>query len=364
MLREVYLNHSSVITGLGTLEQTWQSLLNHQSSIIKKAYFENSLLPETGLSLYQRDLVNTQANFTQYLMEQSLADFPKLPEDTFVIWTGIKNNAEWVESRYNEIPKPSYLSAYDLRAWVTEILGLKNGGMEINAACASSTIGCALAAQYIAEGKYDNILVVGADIVSRFVYYGFAALKAMTAEVCMPFDTQRNGLSLGDGAVALFLSAKRNSDIRISGFGITNDATHITGPSKDGAGLAKAISQAIEMAGQSPLSVEAFCAHATGTRYNDTMELLAARSVFGEKEPSIFGVKGSIGHTLGAAGGIEIAICQKCLLEGMLPPTVGCGLPESPNVVLEKTIFPGRTILTSNSGFGGINAAILMEHLS
>ncbi len=364
MLREVYLNYSSVITGLGSLEQTWHSLLEHQSGIVKKAHFENSLLPETGLSLYNREFLGTKANFTRYLMEECLTGFLKLPEDTFVIWTGIKNNAEWVESLNNESPKPLYSSAHDLRLWLTDILGLKNGGMEINAACASSTIGCALAAQYIAEGRYENILVAGADMVSRFVYYGFAALKAMKEEVCMPFDTQRNGLSLGDGAVALFLSAKRNSDIRISGYGITNDANHITGPSRDGAGLAKALTQAIEMAGRTPSSVQAFCAHATGTRYNDTMELLAARSVFGEDSPRIFGVKGSIGHTLGAAGGIEIALCQKCLLEGILPPTIGCSNPESPNVILEKVAFPGRTILTSNSGFGGINAAILMENVS
>lgn len=364
MKREVYLNYASVITGLGNLEQTWRSILKHQSGIVKKAHFENSLLPETGLSLYNRDFLNTRPDFTRFLMEECLIGFPKLPEDTFVIWTGIKNNAEWVESLHTKATVPTYSCAHDLRLWLMDILGLKNGGMEINAACASSTIGCALAAQYISEGRYQNILVAGADMVSRFVYYGFAALKAMREEVCMPFDSRRNGLSLGDGAAALFLSAKRDSDIRISGYGITNDANHITGPSRDGAGLAMALTQAIEGAGRTPSEVPAFCAHATGTRFNDTMELLAARSVFGENGPMIFGVKGSIGHTLGAAGGIEIALCQKCLLEKVVPPTVGCSLPESSNVLLEKAIFSGRTILTSNSGFGGINTAILMENLS
>jgi 3-oxoacyl-[acyl-carrier-protein] synthase II len=361
--RDVYLNNSAIITGLGSLDTTWHSLLNNQSSIMKKAHFENTLLPETGLALYKRDFSDFQTNFIPILMKECLAGFPKLPEDTFLIWTGIKNNGEKVESHYNGTPEPFYSSAHDLRCWLADILGLKNDGMEVNAACASSTIGCALAAQYIAEGRYDHILVAGADMVSRFVYYGFAALKAMKSEVCMPFDTQRSGLSLGDGAVALFLSAEP-TDIRISGYGITNDANHITGPSRDGAGLAKALFQAIKMAELDPSSIQAFCAHGTGTRYNDTMELLAAQSVFGENVPLLFGVKGAIGHTLGAAGGIEIALCEKCLREEMIPPTVGCRLPESPGVVLEKTAFPGRNILTSNSGFGGINAAILMENLS
>lgn len=363
MNRAVYLNYSSIVTGLGSLDQTWESLLNNQSGIVKKEHLKNSLLPETGLSLYQRNLSDLKMNFTQFLMEECLTSFPKLPKDTFVIWTGIKNGVEAIESLYNDAEMSRYSSAYDFRCWVTDLLGLNNGGMEINAACTSSTVGVALAAQYIAEGKYEHILVAGADMVSRFVYYGFAALKAMTADVCMPFDINRNGLTLGDGAVALFLSAERNSNIRISGYGITNDANHITGPSRDGLGLATALRQAIEMSDLEPKSIQAFCAHGTGTRYNDSMEILAIRSLFGDNSPKVFGVKGAIGHTLGAAGGIEIALCGKCLLEGIIPPTVGCKTPESPYVVLDKTIFSGNNILTSNSGFGGINAAVLMEKI-
>ncbi len=364
MKRDVFLNHAAIVTGLGTLNQTWEALLNHKSGIVKKAHFDNSLLPATGLSLYQRDFSNTPSDFTQFLMEECLADFPELPRDTFVIWTGIKNNVEVIESLSDGAAMPRCSCAADFRRWVSDRLGLAGGGMEINAACASSTVGAALAAQFIAAGRHDHVLVVGADMVSRFVYYGFAALKAMREDVCLPFDTHRNGLSLGDGAAALFLSTEPGSDLRVSGCGITNDANHITGPSRDGAGLALALRQATEMAGLEPGDIQAFCAHGTGTRYNDTMELLAARSLFGDEPPPLFGVKGAIGHTLGAAGGIEIALCGKCLSEGLIPATVGCTTPESPGVVLEETVFAGRNIITSNSGFGGINAAILMEKLS
>ncbi len=364
MNRDVFLNYSSITTGLGSLDETWEALLNNKSGIVKREHFDNWLLPKTGLSLYKRDFAELQVDFTEYLMKECLSGFPELPKDTYVIWTGIKNNAEAVESFYNGAEKPRCSSAHDYRSWLTHWLGLKNGGMEINAACASSTVGVALATQYIREGKYDHILVAGADTVSRFVYYGFAALKAMTEEICMPFDINRNGLSLGDGAVALFLSKERNSGIRVAGYGVTNDANHITGPSRDGAGLTKALRQAVEMSGLTPDAVQGFCAHGTGTRYNDSMELLAAHSLFGENSPKIFGVKGAIGHTLGAAGGIEIALCGKCLSEKIIPPTVGCKTPESPGVVLERAPFPGENILTSNSGFGGVNAAVLLEKLS
>lgn len=364
MKREVFLNYSSIRTGLGTLEQTWEALLNHQSSVEQKEHFENALLPRTGLSLYDREFSECNPNMTQRLMEDCLSGFPVLPENTFLIWTGIKNNVEAIESTYKKWELPQCTSAHDYRTWLTERLGLTSGAMEINAACASSTVGVALAAQYIAEGRYDHVLVAGADMVSPFVYFGFAALKAMKEEVCMPFDVHRDGLSLGDGAVALLLSAERHSDLRLSGFGITNDANHITGPSRDGSGLAGALHEAMRRAGLKPQDIQGFCAHGTATRYNDAMELLAVESVFGNNGPKVFGVKGAIGHTLGAAGGIEVALSGKCLGQGILPPTVGCKNPESPNIVLDKTEFPGENLLTSNSGFGGINAAILMERLS
>jgi 3-oxoacyl-(acyl-carrier-protein) synthase len=361
--RTVFLNHAAIVTGLGSLDSTWEGLLNGQTGIVKQTHFDNALLPQTGLALYQRRFTATKINFTRSLMTECLKGFPPLPKDTLVIWTGIKNSAEAIESLSYGTTMPDYSSATDLRRWLTEHLGLTGDGMEINAACASSTVGVALAAQYIAEGRYNHVLVAGADIVNRFVYYGFAALKAMREAICLPFDLNRSGLSLGDGAVALFLSAERHSDLAVTGYGITNDANHITGPSRDGAGLALALCQTIAMAGMQPQAIQAFCAHGTGTRYNDTMELLAAQTVFGDVLPPIFGVKGAIGHTLGAAGGIEVALCGKCLTERMLPATVGCCHPESSGVILNNTVFAGANIITSNSGFGGVNAAVLLEKI-
>ena len=143
-------------------------------------------------------------NLTMKLMSECVKGLPVLPKDTFVIWTGIKNDVEAVEALYNDGHEVIYKNAYEMRLALMEMLGLDNGGMEINAACASSTAGAGLAAEFIAGGKYDNVLVAGADIVSRFVYFGFAALKAMNENICMPFDVNRKGLSLGDGAAALF----------------------------------------------------------------------------------------------------------------------------------------------------------------
>jgi len=176
---------------------------------------------------------------------------------------------------------------------------------------------------------------------------------------------------LGDGAVAIWLtdaeSAARSGNklVEISGWGITNDANHITGPARDGCGLTAAIEGAFRMAGQLPEGIEAFCAHGTGTVYNDGMELAALATVFGKRKLPLFSVKGAIGHTLGAAGGIEAALCVEALKRGKLLPTWGleevepaasgqaAGIPQS---------FAGNNILSTNSGFGGVNAALLLKH--
>ncbi|MEJ5285290.1 MAG: beta-ketoacyl synthase N-terminal-like domain-containing protein [Brevinematales bacterium] len=360
MKREVFISYSNIITGLGNLDETWQAILERKSSILKKKHFENSLLESTGLSLYKRNFVEEKENFAHFLIINCLNNFLEIPKNTYVIWTGIKNSAEFIEKSLYKTRLPQYSSERDLLNWVIDYLGLKEG-MEISAACASSTVGISLASQLIAEGKFDNILVIGCDFVTKFVYYGFAALKAMTEEICKPFDKKRKGLSLGDGAFALLLSSEKRSKIRVSGWSITNDANHITGPSRTGDGLADSIKKVLKMSGLKEKEIQAICAHGTGTLYNDAMEIKAFNSIFSENVPITFGIKGSIGHSLGAAGGIEIALSAKCLLEDTILPTVGCDDPEANYISLVPINKKLKNIISCNSGFGGINASVLLE---
>ncbi|HPS03616.1 MAG TPA: beta-ketoacyl-[acyl-carrier-protein] synthase family protein, partial [Candidatus Sumerlaeota bacterium] len=151
---------------------------------------------------------------------------------------------------------------------------------------------------------------------------------------------------------------------RLTGWGIANDANHITGPARDGCGLIAAIQRALDEAQLSPDALGAFCAHGTGTPYNDAMELTALESVFGERRFPLFSIKGAIGHTLGAGGAIEVGVCLKALAERCVPPTTGLEHPEprAEGRACGKTQdFPNGAILTTNSGFGGINAALILE---
>jgi 3-oxoacyl-[acyl-carrier-protein] synthase II len=212
------------------------------------------------------------------------------------------------------------------------------------------------------------------DIVTEFVFSGFSALKALSPQPCRPFDRERSGLSLGEGAAALLLMSEeralregREKLGAVLGGAVVNDANHITAPSRDGSGLAEAIAQALRAAGTGAGSMAAVCAHGTGTIHNDLMELKAFSRVFGGDRTPVFSVKGAIGHTLGAAGGIEAVISLRALREGSIPPTAGFVNPESgaEGLVSSRPVgIAGRHLLSTNSGFGGVNAAVVLEGAS
>ncbi len=150
----------------------------------------------------------------------------------------------------------------------------------------------------------------------------------------------------------------------VRGWGASNDAFHITSPDPDGSGLVSAIGQALSRSALNESAISAVSAHGTGTLYNDLMELNAFRRVFGGRRIPIYSAKGNIGHTTGAAGGIEVALAAKALAERTVPPTAGFEDPEQGAegcVSASAVPLTGDLCLTTNSGFGGINAAIVLE---
>lgn len=235
----------------------------------------------------------------------------------------------------------------------------------VSNACVSGAQAAIEAAEMLIDCDCDRALVIGTDAVTPFVAQGFAALQGLSAAGARPFDAARDGLSLGEAGCAVILqrSADANGKPRMTGWGCSNDANHISGPSRDGSGLALAIERAY--AGLDRAQTVALCGHGTATRYNDAMEALAFHTVFGNKAPPVFGIKGSIGHTLGAAGLIEIAISARVARTGEIPPTYGHqqGDREFPLDVVHgkpRRVSPGP-VLTTNSGFGGMNTAIVVE---
>ena len=250
---------------------------------------------------------------------------------------------------------------------VTRQLGLRGTGTNISAACASSAIAVAKGAALIAAGRAECVLVCSIDLVTEFVFSGFSALGALSATPCMPFDRNRSGLTLGEGAVALLLMkaerAKKEGRPHLGtvlGWGAASDGFHVTAPDPNARGLLTAVKEALNRANLTPENISAVCAHGTGTVYNDHMELTAFDQLFNDRKVPIYSIKGAIGHTVGAAGGIEVAVGLKSLSEGIVPPTVGFEKGDARaagRVSFKPTLLPGNHILSTNSGFGGINAA-------
>jgi 3-oxoacyl-[acyl-carrier-protein] synthase II len=223
----------------------------------------------------------------------------------------------------------------------------------------------------IRDGDRDCALVVGCDNVSEFVAAGFSSLMALDEDMAHPFDTRRKGLSLGEAAGFLLLMSESRAAregrpvlAEISGGGLTSDAHHITGPARDGSGLALALRKALDSAEMCSEQVGSISAHGTGTVHNDSMEMKAFKSVFQGRPLPTYSLKGAIGHTMGTAGLVDIIIAIKTLLEARVPPTVnlrevddeavGWAFPEARRCDSAVTV-------STNSGFGGINCAVVLK---
>jgi 3-oxoacyl-[acyl-carrier-protein] synthase II len=367
----VITNASTVTAMSDSLDGLWRGLLAGNTAIrpVKRFPVKNysagiagcieGLTPAGGSSMLH-SLCNRLFN-----------NWGPVPSDTFLITAttkaGIDNLEKVCTGKSADIQDILPSTITDI---VSEKLGLDSMGFNVSAACASSTIAVAQAATLISAGSADVVLVCCLDMVSEFIFSGFSALRALSPLPCRPFDSDRSGLSLGEGAAALLLMshkrAKQEHRIPIGtihGWGIANDATHITAPARDGCGLIQAIYQALHVSGITADEIHTVCAHGTGTIYNDLMEITAFRQIFKNRKVPLFSIKGAIGHTLGAAGGIELAVGTKAISCQIAPQTIGLITPMDEAVgwvSTEPVSFSGDYLLTTNSGFGGINAALIL----
>jgi 3-oxoacyl-(acyl-carrier-protein) synthase len=239
----------------------------------------------------------------------------------------------------------------------------------LSVACTSGNVALHQGAKWIQRGLADVVLVVGVDHLSEFVVAGFTSLKAIDPAGCRPFDRDRCGLSPGEAGAAIVLARSdlvSDSAITVRGWGSSNDANHMTGPSRDGAGLAQAITSALQSSGVRAEEIDYINVHGTGTPYNDAMESMALRKIFGDACPPVSGLKGMLGHTLGAAGVVEIIACALAMQNQFLPGTPRLTTPaEGTPASLVLTPRPAknlRHILKLNTGFGGLNSALVLRH--
>ncbi len=305
------------------------------------------------------------------LIEMLFDGTPPVPADTMLFTASTKAGIDQLERAVRKQPTSlDRILGGEVADLVARRLGLEGPRRNISAACASATIALTLAASCIGRGEADSVLVCGLDLVSEFVFSGFSSLHALSPGACRPFDVERDGLLLGEGAAYLLMMSEqrrqreeRPSLGRVVGWGMASDAHHITAPSRTGEGLILAIRRALSGAGVTPSDIAAISAHGTGSVYNDAMELTAFGAVF-DPVPAFHSVKGALGHTMGACGAVEAIVGLCSLKHQCLPPTVGLRSPEpggGARVRAEAQPVSGDSLLTTNSGFGGINACVILK---
>jgi 3-oxoacyl-[acyl-carrier-protein] synthase II len=260
-----------------------------------------------------------------------------------------------------------------LAAGIANAFGL-GGPIFLNAtACSSGNTAIAWGYDAVADGVAEIMLAGGADTFTRSLFCGFARMSALSKTVCKPFDKNRDGVSFGEGAGVLVLeelehARKRGATIlaEVLGYGLSNDAYHVTAPEPNGGGFVRAIEQALTSSGTPVESIDYICAHGTGTQYNDQGEVRAMKTVFGERAShiAISSIKATIGHTNGAAGAIAAIACVLALGRQVVPPTANLVEPD-PEFGLDFVVGQGRatsvsTCLNMSAGFGGANACVLL----
>lgn len=236
----------------------------------------------------------------------------------------------------------------------------------VSNACISGVLAINTAAMMLNKGICDHVIVVGADLVTRFVISGFMSFLSLSPDPCKPFDHNRDGLSLGEATGTLIMEktdSPNNGDILFAGGATANDANHISGPSRTGEGSVIAIRSALAEAGIQADDIDHINAHGTATRYNDDMESIAIHRTEMEAAP-VNSYKGSWGHTLGAAGVIETAALIESMRKGIIWPTAG--LRTAGTIQPLKVSNNPETKTLSNcmklaSGFGGCNAALVLQ---
>ncbi len=275
----------------------------------------------------------------------------------------------WIQRGERGIKKgmiPKYGSTL-LPIHVARSLGAEGMVLTLPAACAAGNYAIGFAADLIRSGRADVVVTGAAELLQELQFSGFVRLAAMAQNRCQPFDLNRQGLILGEGAALLVLESEEHAVRRgataqaeVGGYGLSCDAYHITRPHPDAAGSIAAMRDAIDRSGITPNDVDFVNAHGTGTRANDLAEAKVMKEVFPNRRVPISSVKSMLGHCMGAASALEAVACVMTLETNIYPPTIGYETPDPDcNVELvanEARRGPANIILNNSLAFGGYNA--------
>ena len=257
---------------------------------------------------------------------------------------------------------------------LARLFGCQGPRLTVSTACSSGGNALGIAADWIRAGRATAVLCGGVDSLCRMTFSGFNALQALDTVPCRPFDRDRAGLSVGEGAAMFVLEDTERAQARgatvlaeFMGYGVSADAHHITQPRPDAAGALRAMQRALQESGVAPEEIDYVNAHGTATPLNDVLETRALKALLGPRayDVPVSSTKSMVGHCLGAAGAIEALACVVALRGGFVPPTVNlkhadpeCDLDYVPGHSRARSI---RTALSNSYGFGGNNTSVVLR---
>jgi len=259
---------------------------------------------------------------------------------------------------------------------VADRIGAQGPVLSATVACSSGTHAVGMGADFINAGRADAMLVGGVDVISHFIFRGFAALNGLGQPPYRAFDKNRNGVVLGEGSAFLLLESRQHALDRgasiyceILGHSFNNDGLHIVNPNPTGEGIARSLKMAMKEAGISPGDIDHINAHGTGTRLNDSAETAGIKLALGDDAERIpvTSIKPMIGHTSGGAGAIELVASIIAMKHSFVPPTINYATSDPRcklNISGDLRPMDLRTVVSANSGFGGSNAAVIIRRPS
>jgi len=386
------------ITGLGAvtpygsgIEALWSALLRGDSAISDMDLFElggiactragviRDYVPPAGFEVGPRASGFAAGACLEALQHADLLDDPAALAETALITASNFGDIDSGERALIPVDCPEHAAAdsrhcahADPAARLASVFGLGSLRLPLSLSCASGASAAATAANLITAGHVTRVLIVGYDALSRFSWSGLCSLRTMTKDAVRPFDVNRSGTIFTEGAAAVLLEradlcAARGAQplALLNGWATGNNGHHMTAPAPRGAGSEYVMRNALAHAGISPDAVEHINAHGTGTKPNDTTETQAIQDLFGCRAASIpvTSVKGLLGHMLGAAGSVELAVSVLSLQRGIIPPT-GNLLNHDPECALDVVTSPRNValscVLSNSAGFGGCNAAVVL----
>lgn len=376
-MTEIFISSDNIISPVGKatadnfmqLTQNVTGVQLHNNSNLSAQPFQAALF---GPEEFITDLSEkSRTKFEQLLIASvagALAQTRVSPSDpkTVLIISSTKGNISLLETDAGAASLQNRIALHTSAQVVADDFGFVNKPVIVSNACISGMLAILTGMRLIQSGQYDHAVVTGADVISKFILSGFQSFQAVSQQACRPFDAARDGINLGEGAGTVVLTSQKkySCGVKASGGSVSNDANHISGPSRTGEELYLAIRKALQAAGISAEEIGFISAHGTATIYNDEMEAKAI-GLAGMQEIPVNSLKGYYGHTLGAAGLIESIISIQSLQKKLLIPTRGfqnTGVSVPVNVCSSLQTLTTNHFLKTASGFGGCNAAMVFSN--